>query len=192
MAEKAPDYTVTSNPYALIHCGPIGSDADGDDGRDLTIATSVNCQTTYYKSGNKMDHIQGYSGEVCGYALDSTQEGTVAKAIIAENGDIVLDAEGGNIRLQAKNVYIETSGEQGQGNFMVSANGLVALATGHEFRASAGRMCLISEGNINFSGNVKVAGKIACSEALNTASFVTSLLAGNWASVITSITQTCK
>lgn len=192
MAEKAPDYTVTNNPHALIHCGPIAADDEGDDGRDLTIGTSKNCQVVYYKSGNKDEHIQRSSNEICGHEIDSTQTGAVAKSIIAKNGDIALIAEGGNIRLKAKNIYIETSGDQGQGNFMVSANGLIALGTGHEFRATGGRMCFISEGTMNFAGNVVINGDLSKSSALSTASFVSSLLAGNWADVITSISNTCK
>jgi len=191
MAEKAPDYTVTNNPHALIHCGPIAADDAGDDGRDLTFATSSNCQVVYSKSGNKDEHIQGTSGEVCGHGIDPTQRGAVAKAIVAKNGDICLTAQG-DIRLKARNVYIETSGPQGEGNFMLSANGLIALGTGHEFRATGGRMCFISEATINFAGNVVINGDLSKSSALSTASFVSSLLAGNWASVITSLSNTCK
>ena len=192
MAEKAPDYTVTNNPHALIHCGPIASDQAGDDERDLTIATSTNCQVVYSKTGNKVEHIQGWSGEVVGHEIDPTQTGAIGKAIVAKAGDIALIAESGNIRLKAKNIYIETSGEKGEGNFMVSANGGVRLSTGHEFRVAAGRMCFVSEGNMNFVGNMVLSGGFSKGSAVASAGFLSSLLAGNWASVVTSLSQTCK
>ena len=192
MAEKAPDYTVTSNPHALIHCGPIASDADGDDERDLTIATSTNCQTVYSKSGSKVEYIQGASKEIVGKELDPTKRGEPAKAIVAEAGDIALIAENGDIRLKARNIHIVTEGPQGQGNFLLKANGQVRITTGEEFRLAAGRMCFASEGNMNFVGNVFVSGDFSKTSAVSAASFVSSLLAGNWSSLLTGLTQSCK
>jgi len=193
MAEPTPDYTIANNPHVLMHCGDVGSDADGETNqRDLTFVTSAGCQTIYGKSGNKVQHIQGYSGEVVGHALDPTQKGGVAKAIVAKAGDIVLIAESGNIRMKAKNIYIETSGEEGEGNFMVAANGELRLATGGEFRVAAGRMCVVTEGNMNFVGNMIVSGGFTKGSSVASAGFLSSILAGNWASLLTSLSQTCK
>jgi len=193
MAEPTPDYTIANNPHVLMHCGDVGSDADGETNqRDLTFVTSAGCQTIYGKSGNKVQHIQGYSGEVVGHALDPTQKGGVAKAIVAKAGDIVLIAESGNIRMKAKNIYIETSGEGGEGNFMVAANGEVRLATGGEFRVAAGRMCIVTEGNMNFVGDMIHSGGFNKANAVASAGFLSSILAGNWASILTSLSQTCK
>jgi hypothetical protein len=193
MAEPTPDYTIANNPHVLMHCGDVGSDADGETNqRDLTFVTSAGCQTIYGKSGNKVQHIQGYSGEVVGHALDPTQKDGVAKAIVAKAGDIVLIAESGNIRMKAKNIYIETSGEEGEGNFMVAANGELRLATGGEFRVAAGRMCFICEGNMNFIGNMVISGSLNKGGALGSASFIQSLMSGNWGSVIMAAKDSCK
>lgn len=193
MAEPTPDYTIANNPHILLHCGDVGSESDGETNqRDLTMVTSSGCQTIYGKSGNKIQHIQGYSGEICGHALDPTQKGGVAKAVVAKSGDIVLIAESGNIRMKAKNIYIETEGDQGEGNFMVAANGEVRLATGGEFRVAAGRMCIVTEGNMNFVGDMMVSGAFNKGSAVASAGFLNSILAGNWASILTSLSQTCK
>ena len=193
MAEPTPDYTIANNPHVLMHCGDVGSDADGETNqRDLTFVTSAGCQTIYGKSGNKVQHIQGYSGEVVGHALDPTQDGGVAKAIVAKAGDIVLIAESGNIRMKAKNIYIETSGEDGEGNFMVAANGELRLSTGGEFRVAAGRMCFICEGNMNFIGNMVISGSLNKGGALSSVSFIQSLMSGNWGSVIMAAKDSCK
>lgn len=189
----APDYTIANNPHVLMHCGDVGSDEDGESGqRDLTLVTSAGCQTIYAKSGNKIEHIQGWSGEVVGHSLDPAQNDGIAKVVVAKSGDIVLIAEAGNIRMKAKNIYVETSGESGEGNFMVSANGQMTLATGSEFRVAAGRMCFASEGNMNFVGNMVVSGGFSKASAVASAGFLSSILAGDWASLITSISKTCK
>jgi len=189
---NAPDYTIAQNPHAFIHCGPVATD-DVDDKRDLTIITSGNNQIIHAKSGNKVERIQGFSGEVVGIAGDPSQEGGIGKAIVAKSGDIVLTAESGNIHLKAKNIYFEASaGEEGQGNIMANCNGFLQLSTGGEFRVAAGRMCFRSEGNMNFVGDMMISGSLSKGSSVASAGFLSSILSGNWASIITAISQSCK
>ena len=120
----APDYTIADNPHCLVHCGPLGPEHK-DDKRDFTLVTSGGSHLVYGKNGNKVEHINGYNAEACGYDLDGDQKSVVAKAILAANGDIVLTAEAGDIRMKARNIYIETEGEEDEGNFLVDANGQI-------------------------------------------------------------------
>jgi len=189
---NAPDYTLARNPHALIHCGPLEVDSI-DHKRDLTIITSGGNTHTHAKNGNYREDIQGFSGEIVGVSGDPTKEGLVSKAIVAKSGDIVLNAESGDIFLKARNIYFTASdGKEGKGNIMAECNGYLQLATGGEFRVAASRMCFVSEGNINFVGNIMLSGGFHKGSSVASAGFLSSILSGNWASLITAITQSCK
>mgnify|MGYP007000191732 len=80
------------------------------------------------KNGNKTTITPGTSGEICGTELvkgknTKTTDESGAKAIVARQGDIVITAEQGNIKLKAKNIWIETTAEAPEGNFLVNSNG---------------------------------------------------------------------
>lgn len=192
MAEQAPDYTITSNPHVFLHCGPVATQ-DVDDGRDLTVITSSSNESVHYKNGVFEEYIHGHSAEVVGINGDPTQIGRLGKVIIAKTGDIVLNAESGNIHLVAKNIFFEASaGEEGQGNIMAECNGFLRLSTGGEFRVAAGRMCFRSEGGINFVGDVRISGDLFKGSAVASADMLKSLLAGDWANIINGISESCK
>ena len=189
---NAPDYTLARNPHALIHCGPLEVDSV-DHKRDLTTITSGGNTLTHAKNGNYKEVIQGFSGEVVGVKGDPSKQGLTSKAIVAKSGDIVLTAEAGDIFLKARNIYFTaTDGKEGRGNIMAECNGYLQLATGGEFRVAASRMCFVSEGNINFVGNIMLSGGFHKGSSVASAGFLKSILSGNWASLITAITQSCK
>jgi hypothetical protein len=189
---NAPDYTLARNPHALIHCGPLEVDSS-DHKRDLTIITSSGNTLTHAKNGNYKELIQGFSGEVVGVSGDPTKEGLVSKAIVAKSGDIVLNAESGDIFLKARNIYFDaTDGKEGRGNIMAECNGTLQLTTGGEFRVAAGRMCIMSEGNINFVGSVMISGGLSKGSSVASAAFLSAILSGNWASITSSILKSCK
>ncbi len=195
---KAPDYTVASNPHCMIHCGPIGPES-GDDRRDLTIVTSANSEMVYGKNGNKSEHITGAYSEVSGHQIDPEQRDAVARAIIAKNGDIILIAESGNIRMRARNIFMEAidgnetvDGEnQKMGNVNIYANGQCTIATGDEIRLAAGNICAVASKAFNFAGDFKHAGKMAAGGALDSASLIKAFTAGNWASIFEAIGRSC-
>ena len=164
-AEKqSPDYTITNNPHALIHCGPIHDD-EHDDQRDLTINTSSNCQVIYSKSGNKVEHVQGYEAKTFGHEIDPDQEDAVATATLAKNGDIVLVAEAGSIRMKARNIYMETF--------------------------DAGKACLVAKDKFVMNGNIQHAGEANMGNPLGKTSIFKSIQAGNWASIINAMVKSC-
>ena len=53
-------------------------------------------------------------------------------------------------------------------------------------------MCVVTEGNMNFVGNMIVSGGFSKGSSVASAGFLSSILAGNWASLLTSLAQTCK
>jgi hypothetical protein len=191
MTKPAPDYTVADNTHCLLHCGPLGPESK-DDGRDLTIMTSGGNHVVYGKNGNKVEHIQGTYRETSGHNLDPEQRDNPARTICAANGDIDLVAKNGNIRLTAKNIYFVTSGEDGQGNFIVNSNGQVTLSTGGELRLAAGTMCFTAAKSININSTLRISGKVFKGSAISSMSTLRALLAGNWSQLLTNLTQTCK
>ena len=105
----------------------------------------------------------------------------------------VLTAENGDIYLKARNIFLSASdGREGKGNIMAECNGYLQLATGGEFRVAAGRMCFVSEGNMNFVGQMVISGGIHKGSSLASAGFLSSIFTGNWDTIITSISQSCK
>ena len=192
MTKGAPDYTIARNPHAFVHCGPLDVDRE-DTGRDLTVLTSGGNEFINANNGNYKENIRGFSGEVVGIGGNPDQEGLIGKAIVAKSGDIVLDAEFGDIYLKAKNIYLSASdGKEGKGNIMAECNGYLQLATGGEFRVAAGRMCFVSEGNMNFVGQMVISGGLHKGSSVASAGFLKAILSGNWASLITAVTKSCK
>jgi hypothetical protein len=191
----APDYTIADNPHVFMQCGPITKetiDKTEGTGRDLTLMTQGGCHQVWAKNGNKVEHVAGSILETSGHNLSESPKGSVARSICAEYGDIDIVASNGNIRLTAKNIYFVTSGEKGNGNFILNANGQVTLATGGEMRLASGSMCLVSAKSININSNLRISGKIFKGSAVSSASTLQALLAGNWSQLLTSLAQTCK
>jgi len=152
-----PQHTVTENPYGNIAYGPMSSEED-DDGTRYVQTIAGDHITWANKNGNKTTITPGTSGEICGTELvkgkntDATDE-SVAKAIIARKGDIVITAEHGNIKLKAKNIWIETTDEAPGGNFNVNANGHIDLTAGEKVTIGGTKMCLIGKANLTLFCN---------------------------------------
>ena len=152
-----PQHTVTENPYGNIAYGPMSSEED-DDGTRYVQTIAGDHITWANKNGNKTTITPGTSGEICGTELvkgkntDATDE-SVAKAIIARKGDIVITAEHGNIKLKAKNIWIETSGSGSAGNFHVNSNGHINLTAGEKVTIGGTKMCLIGKANLTLFCN---------------------------------------
>ena len=152
-----PQHTVTENPYGNIAYGPMSTEED-DDGTRYVQTIAGDHITWANKNGNKTTITPGTSGEICGTELvkgkntNATDE-SVAKAIIARKGDIVITAEHGNIKLKAKNIWIETSDEAPGGNFNVNANGHIDLTAGEKVTIGGTKMCLIGKANLTLFCN---------------------------------------
>ena len=152
-----PQHTVTENPYGNIAYGPMSSEED-DDGTRYVQTIAGDHITWANKNGNKTTITPGTSGEICGTELvkgknTKTTDESVAKAIIARKGDIVITAEHGNIKLKAKNIWIETTDEAPGGNFNVNANGHIDLTAGEKVTIGGTKMCLIGKANLTLFCN---------------------------------------
>lgn len=177
MSNTAPDYTIANNPHCMIHCGPIGPESI-DDKRDLTIVTSTDCQVVYGKSGNKVEHIQGHSAEVCGHSIDPEQEEPLQRQLLLKMVILFLLPNLEILDLKAKNIYIETSGESGHGNILASANGQITLASGDEVRIAGANVCIRGQKGINLTTEffVRVSGKIMEGGSASTGSLISKFM----------------
>ena len=122
-----PEHTVTNNPHGAIIFGPVGTENDGS---VLNVATTKGHHDHYNSNGNKTSITPKKSEEYCGRDFtEGRKDGeneNIAKAIICENGDMIINCQQGNLKIIAKNIYIETLGDDTDGNFMVSANEAMA------------------------------------------------------------------
>jgi len=202
MTLKAPDFTIANNPYAYVLCGPFGPDGKDTNGAEFTIAVGSGSQVTYFDTGDKCEVVMGASHEICGTDENEVDDGStkfgngggkVGKSITAENGDICLLAENGDVHIKARNIYLESSaGEKDEGNIFITSNGYTIIKSGEELRLGGSRMCVICPGTMNFVGNMVVSGGFTKSSSVASASFLSKILAGNWFSIISNITQSCK
>tara|TARA_B100002019_G_C21063510_1_gene495310 strand:- start:16 stop:621 length:606 start_codon:yes stop_codon:yes gene_type:complete len=154
---KARDYTLANNPYAHIHFGPSGEPSKK--GEDLNT-----CMTTLLRSGhsciftndgNKGEVNPGSSHEICGTELargrnDSEKE-AIAKSIYCENGDLVLEAPNGNVKILAQNLYVETAGADSDGSILMKANDHIVLKADEQINIAGGKVCVTSSDSITIN-----------------------------------------
>lgn len=195
MPKLTPDFTVGNNSHCLIHAGPV-SDEVKDPQHDLVICTSGGNQMFHNKNGTKTEYINGTCEEVSGYNI--TQEGGIARKILAKNGDIHINADYGDIYLKARNVYIETSGDKNggksSGSFLVNANGQIILAGQDNVKIASGtNLCLSGKSKITLVGAQLISsGKFIDSGPVSTGDFISKFMAGNFQGLIEGMLQSCK
>jgi len=151
-----PENVVTDNPHGAMVYGPIGTE-ENDDGTRYVQTVKGGHTLIVNENGNKLDHTPGTHNELCGTNLVKGTSNTnapneaVAKAIVARHGDIVMVAEHGNIKLKAENIWIETSSTGNKGNFLVNANGHIAMTAGQKATFAGTKICMIGRDNITLS-----------------------------------------
>ena len=194
--KKHPEYLITDNPYGTMFFGPVAPD-EKDDSSALTLASRGGHYTHYNQNGNKGEVVPGSSHEHIGEDLvqgDNAEapKEAVAKSITALNGDICITAEQGNIKLKAKNIYIETIGEESDGSFLVKANDHIGMVAGEQLALTGSKICMVSADDItlNAKGNIN----LLCSDIVKSGplSGIMSILQGDLMSFIESVRQTCK
>ena len=191
-----PEYLITDNPYGTIFFGPVAPE-DQDDKSALTVASRGGHYTHYNQNGNKGEIVPGHSSEVCGRELvqgenEEASEEAIAKSITAKTGDICIVAEEGNIKLKAKNIYIETTGTGSDGSFLVKANDHISLTAGEQMNLTGAKICLVSADSItlNAKGNLY----LIVSDVIKKGplSGIMSILQGDLLAFIDEVRQTCK
>lgn len=194
MKKYAPTVRTADTSYGIMFWGPAGPESKHD-GRDLTISTKSNHSQTYFESGNSVSVTPKCHTERVGKNLTTEKDGPkpVAKQILADNGDIALIAENGSIHLKAKNIYIETTGAEPNGNFMVSSNGYISMISGEQTRIIGSKLCLRGECGVDIAGsNVMIKGAISYGDYPSIFGSLKSLLAGDWGKLLEGIDQSCK
>ena len=196
-----PEYTVTDNPYGRMTFGPLGPE-DKADGAALTVALKGGHYRHYNENGSQLERVPGSSHEVCGIIEPVSEKSedekeVVSKSITAENGDIVLNAEAGNIKLIARNIYIETAGSESDGSFMVKANDHITMVANEQLTLAAPKICLSASDSISLTakGNLYImTADIVQGSPLNAISALLNI--GPASSILKSfidgVTQTCK
>jgi hypothetical protein len=125
---------------------------------------------------------------------DQVLEFLKSAKILAENGDIVFIAENGNIKLKARNIYIETTGADPAGNFLVSSNGYITLAAGEQTRIAGSKVCIRGDGGVDIgsASYIMFRGAFKYGDYPSITGTIKALLAGNWAKLLDGIDQSCK
>ena len=194
-----PEQVVTDNEWGIIFLGPSGEDDKVGEklNTNMVIALKGGHNQTYTLDGNKGEIVPGSSHEIVGINLSQgrkeSESELVAKSIIAENGDIVLNAENGNIKLKAKNIYIETEGSENDGSILIKANDHITMKADEQINLAGGKICMVSADSITM--NAKGLINLLCSDIQKGSplgNIMKVFLPGPVANLISDISQTCK
>jgi len=195
MAKSSPDFTLANNSHCLIHAGPLSDDVK-DPGNELLISTASKAYSHWNKNGTKTESVEGRWTEESGHNIK--EDGAIARAICAKNGDIHLNADYGDIYLKARNIYIETTGPRkggnSHGNFLVTANGHIVLVGNDNVKiASGGQLCLNATAKISLvAPDICSSGQIKDSGPFSATGIISKIKAGNYAALLQGILQSCK
>ena len=186
-----PEVVLSENPHGILFFGPSG---EKDDGAQYSMAVAAGSYVQYNKNGNKSELIMGASHEICGADIlpdsDEIPKETVAKSVVAKDGDIVLNAENGNVKIIAKNIFFEAAGSGNDGSFMVKANEAVTMVSGEQMTFGGAKVCITAatEITLNCPGKINLLGYLSKSEALSLGSFMSA----PFSSLLEAISQSCK
>lgn len=194
-----PEQIITDNEWGIIFFGPSGEkDKIGEDlNTNMVISLKAGHNQTYTLNGNKGEIVPGSSHEIVGVNLSQgrieAENEIVAKSIISENGDIVLSAENGNIKLRANNIYIETNGSDSDGSILINANDHIIMKADEQLNLAGGKVCVTSSDSITF--NSKGYLRLLCSDIIQgspLSSLLGTFLPNPIANLISDISETCK
>lgn len=190
---KVPEFTIADNTFGTIFFGPVDSKNYSTGLTILVNSAEMGSRLTYGTDGSKKEVIEKGSTEICGVGFDPKQKENVAKAIIADHGDIVLSAEKGNLKIIARNIFIESIGGDNAGVFAVSANGAITMATGDAMTLSSGKgICLRGGSGVNIVSDhfIKLIGTVQEGSPFNLCSLTS--MQGAIAALIQNIQNSCK
>ena len=194
-----PEVIISDNQYGTIIMGPVGEqDKVGEDidTNKIEMLKSGYCQI-HSLTGSNTQIVPGSSHEIVGIGLaqgrNESESEAIAKSIVAENGDIVLNAENGNIKLKAKNIYIETLGDKSDGSILIRANDHIIMRADEQLNLAGGKVCVTSADSITL--NAKGYLRLLCADIIQGSPLSGVLgvfVPGPVADLITDIVETCK
>ena len=194
-----PEQRIFSNQWGSMYMGPIGE--------ALKISENTNsCAFISYKSGytefhtldgNKQTRVQGTDHEICGIGLgagrDDAEREIITKSITCENGDLVLSAPSGRIRLLAENIDIECLGAGSDGSILMKANDHITIAAGEQLGLAGGKICVTSADTITLNAKGFLRLLYADIQHGNPlAGALSAFMPGPVAQLISDIAETCK
>ena len=194
-----PEQIITDNQYGLIFMGPSGEQDKVGESLDTNMVVSLKGghNQTYTLGGNKGEIVPGCSHEIVGTNLtkerNESEDENIAKSIICENGDLLLSAPSGRIRILAKNIDIETAGDTSDGSILIRANDHITMRADEQLNLAGGKVCVTAADSItlNAKGNLRLLyDDIAQGNPLS--GLLGTLMPGPVASLITDIAETCK
>lgn len=187
---RPPEYKVADNPHGIMFFGPGGPINKPDDGSEFTLSTTGGYIEHSNKNGNTTIRVPQRFDEICGDQLDGSQKENIAKSIVARNGDICIIADNGNIKLKAKNIFIETTGSKNNGTFQVKANGQITIATGDNIVISGTKLCLSGQAGVDIATShmIKMLGVMSYGSPLSALPFLPSV----FSDLVQGILESCK
>ena len=194
-----PEQIIADNQYGLIFMGPSREPDKVGESLDTNMIVSLKGghNQTYTLGGNKGEIVPGSSHEIVGINLPQdrkeSERENIAKSITAENGDIVINAEDGNIKLKAKNIYIETLGSGSDGSILVRANDHIIMRADEQLNLAGGKVCVTSADSITLNSNGYL--RFLCADIIQgnpLSSALETFMPGPVAKLITDIVETCK
>jgi len=195
-SNRPPEYIVTDNPHGIMFFGP-GGPKEADDGTQFRLAVASNSTFKYKTDGSKMEHVQGPYHITCGHNLqknrDKPSKEDIAFSLNAKTGDLVFNAQGGNIKFLCKNMYIETQGEKKtNGCFMLSSNGAVVVHSGEQLTLTGTKVCIKGTAEVNIVTDhfINIVGEVQ--KGGSPLSTLLKSLGIPFADVIAGVTESCK
>ena len=196
---KVPDQKIFSNHWGSMFLGPIGE--------ELKISENTNsCAFICYRSGyteihtlegNRQIRVVGRSDEIYGEELGSdrneVEAEAIAKSITCENGDLVLRAPNGRIKLLAENIDIECVGAGSDGSILMKANDHITIKADEQLNLAGGKVCVTAADSITL--NAKGFLRLLYADIMQGSPLSAALsvfLPGPVASLISDIAETCK
>ena len=197
---KIPDQTIYRNEWGVLQLGPVGEKDKVGEGASTNLFNALKNGYTEIQTltGNKEERVPGSSHEICGSGLnqDSSFIGpseNIAKSIVCKNGDLVLAAPDGNVKIIAKNIYVETIGSDSDGSILIKANDHITMRAEEQLNLAGGKVCVTSADSITL--NAKGYLRLLYADVIQgspLSGLLGSFLPGPVASLITDIAETCK
>ena len=194
-----PEQIISDNQYGLIFMGPSGEQDKVGESLDTNMVVSLKGghNQTYTLGGNKGEIVPGCSHEIVGTNLtkerNESEDENIAKSIICENGDLLLSAPSGRIKILAKNIDIETAGDTSDGSILIKANDHITMRADEQLNLAGGKVCVTAADSItlNAKGNLRLLyDDIMQGSPLS--GLLGTLMPDPVASLITEIAETCK
>lgn len=195
--KRPPEYIIYDGAHGTMFYGP-GGPKKADNGTEYRFSVKSNSTVKYTSDGGKTEHVQGKNIITCGHNLEKgrnkTEKEDISYGVYCHNGDIVFSAPTGNVKIIAKNIYIETRGADPQnGAFLLKSNGGVTIDSGEQLTLSGTKVCIKGQAEINLVTDhfINVIGEIVQGGSL-LGSILPSFLPSVITDVLKGVSLSCK